>query len=185
MSFKIYTKTGDKGETGLFGGARVSKDDLRIEAYGTVDELNSFVGMLIDQTPEHIVRNNLGGIQEELFIIGSHLAKDPSKNDLPLPKFPANAVERLEAFMDDFDEKLTPLSNFILPGGHVTVSSAHICRTVCRRAERRIISLSASQEVAPWIIQYLNRLSDFFFMLARYLALELSVPERPWRPSQT
>lgn len=183
MSFKIYTKTGDKGETGLFGGARVSKDDLRIEAYGTVDELNSFVGMLIDQSPEEIAKNFLGGIQDELFVIGSHLAKDPAKKDLPLPQFPENAVERLETFMDTFDEKLAPLSNFILPGGHVNVSAAHICRTVCRRAERRIISLSATQEVSPWIIQYLNRLSDFFFMLARYLALELNVPERPWRPS--
>lgn len=184
MGFKIYTKTGDKGETGLLGGARVPKTAVRIEAYGTVDELNAFTGALTDYSPAEISAEYLKGIQNELFIVGAHLARDPQKRDLPVPEFPKDAIERLERLMDEMDAQLDPLKNFILPGGHVAVSYAHICRTVCRRAERRVIALSELEEIDSWIIQYLNRLSDFFFMYARYLAKQLNVQERPWIPGQ-
>lgn len=184
MGFKIYTKTGDKGETGLLGGARVPKTALRIEAYGTVDELNAFAGALADQSPKDLRDIYLSGIQDELFIIGSHLARDPQKKDIPIPEFPEDAIGRLETLMDEMDAQLDPLKNFILPGGHLTVSYSHICRTICRRAERRVIGLSEHEEVETWIIQYLNRLSDFFFMYARFLAKRLNVEERPWIPGK-
>lgn len=182
MSFKIYTKTGDKGETGLFGGARIPKDHERIEAYGTVDELNAFTGALIDQIPEELFSKFLKGVQEELFIIGSHLAQDPDKKGIPLPKFPDNATSRLESLIDEIDKELPTLRNFILPGGHPAVSSAHICRTVCRRAERRVVTLGANSTVPEWLVIYLNRLSDFFFMLSRYLTKYYGASERPWVP---
>ena len=182
MAFKIYTKTGDKGETGLFGGARIPKNDIRIEAYGTVDELNSFVGNLVDLCDTQDLLQYMTGIQDELFVIGSHLARDPRKPDLPLPSLPLEAIERLESGMDRMDEQLEPLKSFILPGGHPSVSAAHICRTVCRRAERRVIDLAQQQQVDPWIIQYLNRLSDYFFIIARYLAKHHGVADRPWNP---
>jgi len=182
MGFKIYTKTGDKGETGLLGGARVPKHAVRIEAYGTVDELNAFLGSLIDILPAEITDQYLHRVQEELFTIGAHLAKDPNKPEMPVPEFDISAIQRLEGYMDDMDEQLDPLQHFILPGGHPAVSAAHVCRTVCRRAERRVIALGESEYVPEWLIQYLNRLSDFFFILARFTARYFSVKDRPWRP---
>jgi len=182
MSYKIYTKTGDKGQTALFGGARVPKDHFRIEAYGTIDELNSFLGALIDILPPEISEKYLDSIQSELFVIGSHLATDPSKKNLKLPAFSENATQRLESHIDNMDSNLPALKNFVLPGGHLASSYAHICRTVCRRAERRVISLGHQEEVADWIVIYLNRLSDFFFMLSRYVVNYFKVKEKPWLP---
>ncbi len=181
MSFKIYTKTGDQGNTSLFGGRRLSKSHLRIESYGTVDELNSFLGLLRDGINDTELKNQLQEIQDRLFVIGSNLASDPEKS-LPVPDVLDTDIELLEKAIDAMDEKLPPLKNFILPGGHPLVSQAHICRTVCRRAERLIVALAQSESVAPIVLQYLNRLSDYFFTVSRYLAHSLGVEEIPWNP---
>ena len=181
MAFKIYTKTGDKGETGLFGGKRIPKDDLRIEAYGTIDELNAIIGGLADVIADHSITSFLRLIQADLFVIGSHLAKDPEK-DLQLPALPGFRIQQFEQAMDDWDEKLPPLKNFILPGGHPTISSAHLARCVCRRAERRIVSLDRVSSQDPTIIQYMNRLSDYLFTLSREVARQLDVEEIKWMP---
>lgn len=181
MAFKIYTKTGDKGETGLFGGKRIPKDDLRIEAYGTIDELNSIIGGLADTISDQSIISFLRLVQSDLFVIGSHLAKDPEK-DLQLPLLPGFRIQQFEQAMDEWDEKLPPLKNFILPGGHPTISCAHLARCVCRRAERRIVSLDRVSIQDPTIIQYLNRLSDYFFTLSRELARQLNVEEIKWMP---
>lgn len=181
MAFRIYTKTGDQGETGLFGGQRLSKDDLRIEAYGTIDELNASVGALADEVLSAEIKDILRQIQHDLFVIGSHLATMPGKN-LSLPPLPEAQIRVMESLMDLWDETLPPLKNFILPGGHSTVSKAHLARCICRRAERRTISLSRREKISPQIVVYLNRLSDFFFMLGRKLALDLGVTEIIWEP---
>ncbi|MBK7343199.1 MAG: cob(I)yrinic acid a,c-diamide adenosyltransferase [Saprospiraceae bacterium] len=181
MAFRIYTKTGDQGETGLFGGQRLSKDDLRIEAYGTIDELNASVGSLADEVLSAEIKDILRLIQHDLFVIGSHLATMPGKN-LSLPPLPEAQIQVMESLMDLWDETLPPLKNFILPGGHSTVSKAHLARCICRRAERRTISLSRREKISPQIVVYLNRLSDFFFMLGRKLALDLGVTEIIWEP---
>lgn len=181
MAFRIYTKTGDQGETGLFGGQRLSKDDLRIEAYGTIDELNASVGALADEVLSTEIKDILRQIQHDLFVIGSHLATMPGKN-LSLPPLPEAQIQVMESLMDLWDETLPPLKNFILPGGHSTVSKAHLARCICRRAERRTISLSRREKISPQIVVYLNRLSDFFFMLGRKLALDLGVTEIIWEP---
>ncbi len=180
---KIYTRTGDKGSTGLLGGTRVPKDHLRIEAYGTVDELNSHLGLLRDQAPAHL-QPRLVALQETLFAIGSRLA---SQSDAEADRFQVPPVEEadvaaMEAWMDAMDADLPPMRHFILPGGHPTVSQAHICRTVCRRAERRVVQLSAQEPVPEILVRFLNRLSDLFFVLARHLGRELNVPETPWQP---
>ncbi len=179
MPFRIYTKTGDAGETSLFGGRRVSKADLRVEAYGTVDELNAFAGALRDQLSDPHQRAVLFEIQNRLFSIGSSLASDP---DRPLP--PADLTEAdvlfLESQMDAMDAELPELRNFILPGGHPSVSAAHICRTVCRRAERLVVALRATQPVDALLLQYLNRLSDFFFVLSRKIGLDVHANEVIW-----
>ncbi|HMQ06182.1 MAG TPA: cob(I)yrinic acid a,c-diamide adenosyltransferase [Saprospiraceae bacterium] len=180
---KIYTKTGDKGETSLFGGKRVRKDHIRIEAYGTVDELNSFIGFFSAAIIDDKVLTTLKKIQTTLFTIGSHLAADPEKQ-LPLPGLPEEDIAMLENEMDQMNEKLSPLKYFILPAGSEAIARAHLCRTICRRAERRIITLQETARVLPWIIQYLNRLSDYFFMLARKLALDAQVQEVPWIPQK-
>ncbi|GAB4327026.1 MAG: cob(I)yrinic acid a,c-diamide adenosyltransferase [Flammeovirgaceae bacterium] len=177
---KIYTKTGDKGETSLFGGKRVKKSHPRIEAYGTVDELNSLIGLLRDQEVNHKRKDLLKEIQDRLFTIGATLASDPDKNNLKVPDLQTNDVEILEKEMDRMDEKLTPLRNFILPGGHTSISFAHLARTVCRRAERNCIRLSEDEFVPEIVIQYLNRLSDYLFVLARMMAKELGVEEITW-----
>ena len=176
---KIYTKTGDEGMTSLYGGKRISKDDIRIEAYGTVDELNAHIGMLIASLPNDDQKELLFEIQKRLFTIGSILASDPSK-ELPTPDLKEADITVLEDAMDNMDAVLEPLRNFVLPGGSKSNSTAHICRTVSRRAERRVISLSNHEEVASILIKYLNRLSDYFFILGRKIAYDLGHEETPW-----
>jgi cob(I)alamin adenosyltransferase len=180
MAFKIYTKTGDKGETSLFGGARLPKSHLRIEAYGTVDELNSYVGLVRDCLTEDATRDVLKNIQDRLFDLGSNLAVDPSKK-MQVPEIQELDIELLEQEMDKMDESLEPLKNFILPGGHTTISFCHLARTVCRRAERNVVALSLHDEVDEILVRYLNRLSDYLFMLARKIAADLKVEEVAWK----
>lgn len=183
MAFRIYTKTGDKGETALFGGRRVPKSHLRVDAYGTVDELNSFVGWLRDTVENQHVQEVLAHIQHRLFTVGAHLASDPKKHP-PTPDLLQSDIELLEKEMDTMDAALPPLKNFILPGGHPTVSVCHVCRTVCRRAERLAVALHQKDPVEALVLQYLNRLSDYFFMLARQLAHDLGADEVIWNPRQ-
>ncbi len=175
---KIYTKTGDQGQTSLYGGKRISKNDIRIEAYGTVDELNSFIGLLISHISNEQVEV-LGEIQKRLFTIGSILASDPEKT-LPSPDILDADIILLENSMDNMESSLAPLKTFILPGGSQANSIAHVCRTVTRRSERRVIALAEEAEVPAIVIRYLNRLSDYFFMLSRYLAVENGHDEVPW-----
>jgi cob(I)alamin adenosyltransferase len=180
---KIYTKTGDLGETGLFGGERVRKDHARIEAYGTLDELNAFVGLLRDKVENENIRTTLYSVQNRLFNLGAYLATPAKAGKAPQPLQLSEAdVEKLEEAMDHMDAQLAPLRNFILPGGHPQVSYAHLARTVCRRAERLCVSLQAEMEIHPLLLQYLNRLSDYFFVLARFLSKELGVAEVVWQP---
>ncbi|MEX2597978.1 MAG: cob(I)yrinic acid a,c-diamide adenosyltransferase [Salibacteraceae bacterium] len=179
---KIYTKKGDSGDTGILGGTRLPKNHLRIESYGTVDELNAFIGALRDALASDQHRSDLLKIQEELFTIGSQLASDPIKNKMKLPMIDGTEIRFLEKRMDDMDANLPEMKSFVLPGGHALVSQAHICRCVCRRAERHVVALSKNEVVNDLILQYLNRLSDYFFVLSRQLAMELDVDEIPWRP---
>lgn len=179
---KIYTKTGDIGETSLFGGRRVLKSELRIESYGTVDELNSWIGLVRDVSTEPALVNLLKEIQDRLFTIGSELAADPDNAKLKVPDLHESDVTLLEQKMDEMESGLEPLRSFILPGGHVHVSYCHLARTVCRRAERLAVALNHVSPVPPLIIKYLNRLSDFLFMLCRKLAHDLKVEEVKWEP---
>lgn len=179
---KIYTKTGDDGTTALFGGKRISKSDVRIESYGTVDELNSFIGLVRDQEVNMKRKSTLVVIQNRLFIIGSMLAAEPGNNKIKIPHLNIEDVGFLEDEIDRMDTTLTPLRYFILPGGHVSVSFCHVARTVCRKAERLVIALNLQETIDPLIIQYLNRLSDYLFVLARVNAHELGVEETPWKP---
>jgi cob(I)alamin adenosyltransferase len=176
---KIYTKTGDKGETSLFGGRRLPKSHIRIDAYGTVDELNSYIGLVRDCVENAEAGNTLKEIQNRLFVIGSNLAADPEKK-MPLPDIVESDVQLLEKEMDSMDAQLPALKNFILPGGHSTVSFCHVARCVCRRAERLVVALSFDEEVPPILIRYLNRLSDYLFVLARKLAQDLGAGEVIW-----
>jgi cob(I)alamin adenosyltransferase len=182
MAFKIYTKTGDKGETGLYGGRRLPKSHIRIDAYGTVDELNSYIGLIRDQLTEPAQRNVLKEIQDRLFTIGANLASDPAK-EMPVPDILEADVVLLEKEMDVMDESLPPLKNFILPGGHTTVSFCHVARCVCRRAERIVVALdhTEGEQVNEILIRYLNRLSDYLFMLGRKVAVDLGVTEVVWK----
>ena len=177
---KIYTKTGDKGTTGLFGGKRVSKSDMRIEAYGTVDELNAHIGMLRDLPANRSRSEFFIGIQNNLFVIGSMLAAEPGNEKIKVPVIDENAVTVLEGEIDRLDESLPPMRNFVLPGGHMSVSATHIARCVCRRAERRVVMLFHSEPGDQVVIQYLNRLSDYLFLLSRALSHELGAEETPW-----
>ncbi len=180
---KIYTKTGDTGTTSLMSGRRISKADLRIEVYGTVDELNSYVGLVRDQPVNESRRSLLKEIQDRLFTIGSHLADDPERHSRnPLPDLLEQDVTLLELAIDAMEKELPPLRHFILPGGHTAVSFAHVARTVCRRAERQVVLLSENAQVDDIIIQYLNRLSDYFFVLSRKMTQELQVEEVKWIP---
>ncbi|RMG80132.1 MAG: cob(I)yrinic acid a,c-diamide adenosyltransferase [Bacteroidetes bacterium] len=181
MAFKIYTKTGDSGSTGLFGGKRLPKSDIRIEAYGTVDELNAFVGLVRDDCADEHIRGVLETVQNRLFTIGSNLASDPDKQT-KVPDLLESDIELLEKEIDQMNEVLPPLKNFILPGGHRQVSQCHIARCVCRRAERSVVRLSEGEEVAPVLIKYLNRLSDYLFVLSRKLGHDLGAPEIAWHP---
>jgi cob(I)alamin adenosyltransferase len=180
MSFKIYTKTGDQGETSLYGGMRLPKDHIRIESYGTVDELNSYLGLLRDLLENDHQKAILKQIQDRLFDLGSNLALDPTK-DIAVPKLAEEDLQLLENEIDSMDEVLIPLKNFILPGGHPTVSYCHVARCVCRRAERNVVALSHNEKVDEILIQYLNRLSDYLFTLARKIAMELDVVETCWK----
>lgn len=188
---KIYTKTGDKGTTALFGGTRVPKYHLRIEAYGTVDELNSYIGLIRDQDIDKIYINSLIRIQNELFTLGAMLATPPEKEILKngkerlnIPKVNLSSIEHLENEIDQMNAELPPMTNFILPGGNQTVSFCHIARCVCRRAERLVTSLHESESINQDILMYLNRLSDYLFVLARKLTKDLSAKEIPWVPKK-
>jgi cob(I)alamin adenosyltransferase len=184
MATKIYTKTGDTGETVLFGGKRLPKSHIRIEAYGTVDELNSWIGVIRDLTTAGNDKNLLKEIQDRLFTVGSNLASDPDKEMLT-PDLLESDVEQLEQAIDAMNEDLPPLKNFILPGGHTTVSFCHVARCVCRRAERQVVNLALHEPVENLIVQYLNRLSDYLFVLSRHLAKKENVEEVVWKPRQS
>ncbi|MFI5218708.1 MAG: cob(I)yrinic acid a,c-diamide adenosyltransferase [Bacteroidia bacterium] len=179
---KIYTKTGDKGQTSLIGGTRVSKNHLRIETYGTVDELNSWVGLIRDQQIPLEGINILKEIQDRLFTIGSSLASDPEKSRMKIPDLKEEDILFLENKIDKMNEQLSELKSFILPGGNTVVSYCHIARCVCRRAERLIIALAAESFVDEKIIKYLNRLSDFLFVLARFIGKHFNASETEWKP---
>jgi len=178
---KIYTKTGDKGTTALYGGKRLSKGDLEIEAYGTVDELNSYIGLVNTYLEEKEYHDLLTDIQSRLFDVGTHLAAETGKKNLVLPEIPEAKITLLEQYIDKMNERLPELKFFILPGGNRAAAVAHIARTVCRRAERCIVRLSEQDEVEPILIQYLNRLSDFLFVLARKFAHDANEPEIIWK----
>lgn len=179
---KIYTKTGDQGTTSLFGGKRVSKADLRIDTYGTVDELNSYIGLLRDQPVNAHRGETLIEIQDRLFTMGSILATEPGNTKVKIPHLSEGDIQFLEKEIDAMDAVLPPMRFFVLPGGHPSVSHCHIARTVCRRAERLTIALHAVEPIDALVMQYLNRLSDYLFMLSRKMAHELNAPETPWKP---
>lgn len=181
---KIYTKTGDKGQTSLLGGTRVPKHHIRINAYGTVDELNSFLGLLRDLDSDEARRDFIQDIQSRLFTVGSSLAAETERAREFKPDISAKDIESLEQAIDVMNEVIPSLKNFILPGGHQLVSHCHICRSVCRRAERLVIELSEQIFVESSVIQYLNRLSDYLFVLARKMAYEHHVEEILWKPRQ-
>jgi|SRR6185312_11070712 len=182
MALKIYTKTGDKGQTSLLGGTRVPKHHMRIEAYGTVDELNSWIGLLRDSVTDKHVQDILIEVQDRLFTMGSSLASDPEKSKVKIPHLSEDDITLFEKEIDAMDAVLPPMKNFVLPGGHPTVSNCHITRCVCRRAERRVIHLAENEPVDELVIKYLNRLSDYLFMLARKLTQDLKATEVPWKP---
>lgn len=184
MAFRIYTKTGDTGKTSLIGGTRVSKSHLRIESYGTVDELNSHIGLLRDQLADAFSIGMLKEIQDRLFTIGSCLACDPDKEvKMKVPDLHDSDIDLLEREMDRMEELLPVMKNFILPGGLPASSQAHICRCVCRRAERTCVSMTDHEmAVEPLVIKYLNRLSDYLFVLARYTTHLAGAEEITWKP---
>ncbi len=179
---KIYTKTGDDGTTALFGGTRVPKHHIRIESYGTVDELNSFIGLVRHRDIDNHSKDILAAIQEILFCIGSNLASDPNKRNLSTPEIMQTDIDQLEKEMDTMNETLPELRAFILPGGNDTVGYCHIARCVCRRAERLVVLLNENEHVAPLIIKYLNRLSDFLFVFARKTTQDNNLNEIVWKP---
>ena len=187
---KIYTKTGDKGETSLYGGTRVSKAAARVESYGTLDELNAFIGLAKAEISDEKVLSQLQKIQFDLFTVGSEaatptdkmlLANGKSRLDLMISE---KEITELELWMDDFDTALDPLKFFILPSGGKAAATIHVCRTVCRRAERSMVFLSETEEVRPELIKYLNRLSDYLFVLARYISKISGEKEDFWNPSE-
>lgn len=179
---KIYTKTGDKGETSLFGGKRVPKNHSRINAYGTSDELLSWIGLIRDQKINEHHSKTLIEVQDRLFTLGAELAADPDKPKLKKPDLYESDIEFLELEMDKMNENLPEMTHFILPGGDTTTSYCHIARTVCRRCERLVIELSQEEEINNLIIRYLNRLSDYLFVLSRAIARENNAEEIPWKP---
>lgn len=190
MTFKIYTKTGDKGETSLYGGTRVSKAAARVESYGTLDELNAFIGLAKAEISDEKVLSQLQKIQFDLFTVGSEaatptdkllLANGKNRLDLMISE---KEITELELWMDDFDAELEPLKFFILPSGGKAAATVHVCRTVCRRAERAMVFLNETEEVRPELIKYLNRLSDYLFILARYISKISGEKEDYWNPSE-
>jgi cob(I)alamin adenosyltransferase len=184
MSSKIYTKTGDEGKTSLIGGTKVPKSHVRIESYGTIDELNSFIGLLNDQLTDENSNTALREIQDRLFTIGSSLACDPDKETkMKLPDLKEEDIVFLESEIDRMNEQLKPLQSFLLPGGHPAVSAAHVARCVCRRAERNCVNMQEQKLfIDPLVIKYLNRLSDHLFVLARFTASLFGVDEIEWKP---
>ena len=181
---KIYTKTGDQGQTSLIGGVRVSKAHIRIESYGTVDELNSWVGMLRAYGLEEGTDTLLNDIQNQLFVIGSHLAADLEKSRMQLPEFDPAFTLALEDGIDGLQANLPELKNFVLPGGNQAASAAHLARCVCRRAERLVVALSEHEAVNQHLLEYLNRLSDYLFTLARNLCVSAENEEILWQPAR-
>lgn len=180
---RIYTRTGDSGTTGLFGGGRVRKDSTRVDAYGEVDELNACVGVALSSTEDEWMCTRLSRVQNDLFAIGAHLATPVTSEDRPRPSLPALPDDRIaefEQWMDEASAQLAPLRSFILPGGTPAAALLHHARTVCRRAERRVVALAASDDVTPGIIVYLNRLSDFLFVAARFANARAGVTDTPW-----
>lgn len=181
---KIYTKKGDKGETALYGGKKVSKASLQVDAYGTVDELIAHIGHISElpvlKSQHHILKQ----VQHTLFVIGSILASDPDKQKLFLPELNTEEIDNLEQQIDLISEKLEPLKYFVLPGGCIENTTVHLCRTVCRRAERKCVELSEICEIPTKLITYLNRLSDYLFILSRLVSKELKAPEIYWKPSK-
>jgi len=183
---RIYTRTGDRGDTGLFGGGRVPKAHPRVEAYGSLDEFNSVLGWALTQIEDAEVRDGLAAVQHELFTIGAHLATPPdapAERKAELPPLPRGRDRDFEAWMDRADAELPELHAFILPGGTPGGAALHLARTVCRRAERRIAALAAHEPVAPEILVYLNRLGDLLFVLARLVNHRAGSPEAVWRHS--
>ena len=188
---KIYTKTGDKGTTALFGGTRVSKNNIRIDSYGTIDELNAWLGLLRDQEVDDHSKNIVSIIQDKLFTLGAILATDPEKailksgkERLNIPKINTSDIELLEKEIDEMNNSLPPMTHFILPGGHTTVSYCHIARTVCRRAERMATQLFEKEPFDENVLSYINRLSDYLFVLARKLSKDLKADEIKWIPKK-
>lgn len=179
---KIYTKTGDKGQTSLLGGSRVPKHHLRIESYGTIDELNSYIGLLRDQVIDKKHVNVLLEVQDRLFTIGSYLASEPEKSKVKIPELKDEDILFLEKQIDELNDALPPMRSFVLPGGHTIVSYCHIARCVCRRAERLVVHLAETEQVSELVLRYLNRLSDYLFILARKLSVELNAVEITWKP---
>ena len=180
MAFKVYTKTGDKGQTSLIGGTRLPKQHIRIEAYGTVDELNSWIGLLRDQAIDTNSIKILLEVQDRLFTIGSLLAADPAKNKMKLPDIKEEDIVLLEKEIDAMEETLPEMKSFVLPGGHTIVSYCHLARCVCRRGERAVLRVAENEKVDELVYKYLNRLSDYLFVLSRKLAHDLKAPETPW-----
>ncbi len=184
MASKIYTKTGDLGKTSLIGGTKVPKSHIRIETYGTVDELNSYIGLVSDHLNDTHSKQTLKEIQDRLFTIGSSLACDPDKEPLmKMPDLKETDIVLLEKQIDAMNEVLPAMKFFVLPGGHVAVSTAHVARCVCRRAERLCVNMQEHELfVDPLVIKYLNRLSDYLFVLSRYICHLLQVEEVAWKP---
>ncbi len=181
MAFKIYTKTGDKGKTSLIGGKRVPKDHYRIEAYGSMDELNSYIGLVADLITEQEIKEFLRTIQSKLMTASSIMATEDAEKQNNYSDFGEDDVKTLENAIDKFDEVLPPLTKFILPGGHYIVSHIHIARTICRKSERRVLAVADKEYVNPVVIQYINRLSDYLFSLARYTGKQLNADEVEWK----
>lgn len=183
MSARIYTKTGDKGQTGLFGGGRVRKDDPRVEAYGAVDELNAALGVAESALDDVQIKGWIKTIQDELFVVGSELATpDPEAVGKHLVPVGSDQVGAMERIIDGLDSEVPPLRQFILPGGHPAAAHLHMARTICRRAERRVLSFSDQASVRVEVITYLNRLSDLLFMLARAVNHRAAIVEPVWNP---
>lgn len=181
---KIYTKTGDLGKTSLIGGTKVPKNHIRIETYGTVDELNSYIGLIIDHVTDKHTKTVLKEVQDRLFTVGSSLACDPDKEPkMKIPDLKEKDIVALEKEIDSMSDAIPPMKHFILPGGHVSVSTIHVARCVCRRCERLCVNMQEEELfVDPLVIKYINRLSDYLFVLARYTSHQLGVEEIPWKP---
>ena len=181
---KIYTRTGDKGETGLFGGERVLKDTLRLNAYGSIDELNSFIGLAITEVTCKEIKNILIDLQNKLFVVGSDLAapENEKNKNLKITRTPDQFISEIENNIDNFDSQLDELKNFILPGGSKGASLLHVCRTISRRAEREVVALNNTGQIGKNIVIFLNRLSDLFFVLSRFENKYSNIPDTKWIP---